>query len=486
MTTKPEPRQRVDVCIIGAGPAGSALAIRLAQLGHEVCVIERSIFPRPHIGEFLSPGIWSQLGMLGAGPAIAAAGFWPCRTSLVQWESDAATRRDHRAAAGLLVDRGRFDALLLDCARSHGVHVMQPAVLRRRACHSTGWHLEIEFADGTSALDAGFLADASGRSAALRGRKQHTGDRTLALYGYWRGRNLPREPRIEAGVDAWYWGVPVPDGTYNAMVFVDAADFRGKREASLNSTYHALIARCGLMAECRDFWLSGRVRVADATPYLDSDSIGPRSIKVGDAALALDPLSSSGVQKAINTALTGAVVVNTLLRCPGRADTASRFYRNNLSESSDRHRHWAARHYANASMVRTGRFWQTRAAGAGAELEPAAPLIDLARHSLADLPIALSPEAALVDEPCIVGDLVAMRPALHHPSLERPVAFLGGWEVATLLQPLHTDITLDALMNAWTIPIGSKPAIAAWLLDHRVIGIHNTWCKTEEGRIEQA
>ena len=58
------------------------------------------------------------------------------------------------------------------------------------------------------------------------------------------------------------------------------------------------------------------------------------SIKVGDAALALDPLSSSGVQKAIQSALAGSVVVNTLLQRPGEQALAREFYRENLSEAS--------------------------------------------------------------------------------------------------------------------------------------------------------
>lgn len=457
--------RRVEVCIIGAGPAGSALAIRLARLGHDVCLIERSRFPRSRIGESLSPGIHPQLEMLGVGPAVRAAGFRPCQGSLVQWESDAAVRRNFGANAGLLVDRARFDALLLEVARAHGVRVMQPAALRARARHGDGWRLEIESADGVTILDAAFLADASGRSAALRGRKQRTGPRTLALYGYWIGAGLPHEPRIEAGADGWYWGVPLPDGTYNAMVFVDTADFRAAHATALDTRYRALLARSGLMEVCREMRLAGPARIADATPYLDGDSIGPHHIKVGDAALTIDPLSSSGVQKAINTALTGAVVVNTLLRRPAQADAASRFYRNNLAESSDRHRGWAARHYATAA--RAGAFWQSRAAGATAE--PDKPARPTSGFPAPNLPVALSPEATIADEPCIVGDLVAMKPALHHPALERPVAFLGGWEVATLLRSVQTGMTLDALMNAWPIPTGSKPAIAAWLLNHHVI-----------------
>jgi flavin-dependent dehydrogenase len=469
MTRRSTLPQRVDICIIGAGPAGSALAIRLAQLGHDVCVVERSTFPRSRIGESLSPGIWPQLKVLGADTAIAAAGFWPCRTSLVQWEGDAAVRRDLGAAAGLLVDRGRFDALLLDCARAHGARVMQPAALRGRVRHERGWRLDIESADGVRTLEAAFLADASGRSAVLRGRKQRVAPRTLALYGYWRGDSLPREPRIEAAPDGWYWGVPLPDGTYNAIVFVDAEEFRSRRAASPAAAYRALIARSNLMAGCDGARLAGRVRAADATPYLDPDSIDRHSIKVGEAALALDPLSSSGVQKAINTALAGAVVVNTLLRYPQQAEAAMRFYRANLVDSSERHRRWAAGHYAVAAALRPRRFWQARAAGAVAEPEPKAPSIDLSRISPADVPIALSPEATFADEPCIVGDLVAMKQALHHPGLERPVAFLAGWELAGLLQPVRAGMTLGALMRTWPIPSRSKLAIADWLLGHRVL-----------------
>src|SRR5262249_9457723 len=161
-------------------------------------------------------------------------------------------------------------------------------------------------------------------------------------------------------------------------------------------------------------------------------STGARSIKICELALARDPLSSSGVQKAINTALAGAVSVNTLLRYPERADAAKRFYTGNLSETSDRHRRWAAHHYAVAAATRPARFWQTRAADAAAEPEriPPSEGFGIPDH----LAVALSPDAMLMPEPCIVGDFIAIKPALHHPDLERPVAFLGGSGVGGCLR----------------------------------------------------
>ena len=39
-------RPMAEVCVIGAGPAGSTFAARMAQLGHQVDLIERQRFPR--------------------------------------------------------------------------------------------------------------------------------------------------------------------------------------------------------------------------------------------------------------------------------------------------------------------------------------------------------------------------------------------------------------------------------------------------------
>ena len=70
MTTR-----RADVVIVGAGPAGAALAILLAEHGLDVVVLDRAALPRPKIcGEYLSPEAGRLLDRLGVLKALDAAG----------------------------------------------------------------------------------------------------------------------------------------------------------------------------------------------------------------------------------------------------------------------------------------------------------------------------------------------------------------------------------------------------------------------------
>ncbi|MBC7907110.1 MAG: FAD-dependent oxidoreductase, partial [Rhodospirillaceae bacterium] len=349
---------KVDVCIIGGGPAGSTLALRLAQLGHKVCVVERERFPREHMGESLSPGIWTQLDLLGAREAVEAMGFTPCREVTLHWYGADPERRDQNQQPGLLVDRGRFDQLLLRMAQAQGVQVLQPATLTACERHGEGWRLTIN----GRVVEAALLADASGGGVVLRSPRQFNGPRTLAISAYWQGASLATVPRIEAGRDSWFWAVPLPNGTTNAMAFVDTADFRARRIGSMEQEYDRLMAQSGLVAGCSDARKCQGVQVCDATPSVSLNGMSANHIKVGGAALVIDPLSSSGVQKAMQTALAGAIAVNTVLRRPGDAAQAVSFYQANILASADRHRRWAAQFYQTAAAHNPTAFWRARAA----------------------------------------------------------------------------------------------------------------------------
>src|SRR5438094_3698139 len=64
-----------DVIVVGAGPAGAATAILLAEHGLAVTVLERVRRSRPKIcGEYLSPEAGRVLDRLGALKAVDAGG----------------------------------------------------------------------------------------------------------------------------------------------------------------------------------------------------------------------------------------------------------------------------------------------------------------------------------------------------------------------------------------------------------------------------
>ena len=445
---------RADVCVVGGGPAGSTLAARLAALGNSVVLVERAAFPRKHLGESLTPGVRPLLESIGAGDVFEKSGALAVESVLLNWDGELRERIDPESR-GMLVDRGRFDTLLLKHAIAAGAKVLQPASFRDCTTLADGWRIRVEQGETSICIDARFLADASGRSFVTRGRKRQTGARTTSFYAYWEGSDLPKRPRIEAGSDCWYWGVPIPDGTYNTLVFVDPRTYSPDQ-------LQELVARSGLLAGCRDIHLDSPIQAADATPYIDEQSVTHNSIKVGDAALAIDPLSSSGVQKAIQTALSAAVVVNTLLRKPESSEAAMQFYRSSLADASERHCQWAGEYYGAAAASRNAEFWWRRASRS----EPVEAAQPIAASNFADEPLTLSPRLTFVELPCLEGEFVTLKSALRHPSLERPVIFVGGCELPPLVRRLRTGMKPMEIALLWSnqVPIGTGLALTGWLI----------------------
>jgi 2-polyprenyl-6-methoxyphenol hydroxylase-like FAD-dependent oxidoreductase len=249
-----------DVCVVGGGPAGASLALRLAQLGRRVAIAERAAFPRPHVGEALTAGALPLLEALGVRRAVEASGLLRSEWATVDWAGEQRRYRPH-GGPGLLVDRASFDALLLDAASAMpGVRRYQPARVVRATRDGAHWVIALHTGE---TVRASYLAEASGRAHLLRRSRRRLGAPTLALYAYYRGaRDCDlTETWVEAGPSAWYWGSPIPGGDFNATVFVDprpAAD------------YEALVRQSKLLGpRLRDARRSSEIRTCDATASAD-------------------------------------------------------------------------------------------------------------------------------------------------------------------------------------------------------------------------
>ena len=130
MTDAPPDANRVDVLVIGGGPAGAACATFCAQKGHRVRLLEKSRFPRFHIGESLMPETYWPLKRMGLLERLKASRF-PRKYS-VQFvgASGRASRpfyfhelNDHESSVTWQVPRDEFDAMLLDAAAEQGAQV---------------------------------------------------------------------------------------------------------------------------------------------------------------------------------------------------------------------------------------------------------------------------------------------------------------------------------------------------------------------------
>jgi hypothetical protein len=80
-------------------------------------------------------------------------------------------------------------------------------------------------------------------------------------------------------------------------------------------------------------------------------------------------------------------------------------------------------------------------------------------------PVRLSPDVYFHDSPCVVDDLIQLRRAVSHPAFTRPLAFLAGQDLASLLQVTPTARSLGHLISIWSsrMPLMTATSIAGWL-----------------------
>jgi flavin-dependent dehydrogenase len=445
-----------EVCVIGGAPAGATIARKLALLGHDVCLIEKSDNSQNKIGESLPPNILVLLDALGLRERIEAASFLRPEKAIVKWSDESAFTKSSYGQPGFMVNRGRFDRILLEAAKEAGAQVIQPARALRPAFDETKkWNIPARCDSGLVKIKAKYLVEAAGKNSFFkRGRKRYSAA-TVALCAYW--RNVKTETAatlVEAGREEWFWGAGLPDGDFSAMVFIDAK--RGRASRDLEAFYRSLLAESTLLRGCLSGELVGKVKGYDASGYIDEEPVNEHLIKVGEACFSIDPLASQGVQAAMNSGLQGAFVVHTLLTRPENSSEAMQFYRSRQEEIVARHHNFAARFYAESRFRNTGAFWQKRSvlqADERPEISPANPALS------GDLRLELSNAATLIETPCIAGDIITKTRALNHTSFERPIAYVNNTAIALLLDSIPQGGTAREITRAW-LPYISAPESA--------------------------
>jgi hypothetical protein len=272
----------------------------------------------------------------------------------------------------------------------------------------------------------------------------------------------------------------------------------------LEKLFRLSLTRSQLFANVASISFVSPVGTCSATPYLDLESWRPGYIKLGEAAFALDPLSSSGVEKALHLTLQAVVAANTLLQDADLTALAQDFYESRLLESAATHAVWTRDYYALAWPGAKYSFWADRLTKpdiprvgeapslltrfhaecsrrertetnrqrpltiSSANPEPiATPAFDVLLQS----PVRLSPDLQVIKTSCIVADRVQLRSAIMHPKLERPIAFLAGFDLILLLGSVVHVRTVGQLINLWSTQMPSQTAvrIVNWLWQQELL-----------------
>jgi flavin-dependent dehydrogenase len=391
-----------DILILGGGPAGCSAALGLARLGYAVLLITR---PRRAAVEGLSERVLQALETGGCRAARAAIGP-PVRRE-ASWNGATAAANQEWVVA-----RERFDAALLADAAAAGVAIL--AARTARLTHDAdGW--QVATGDGQR-RSAGFLVEARGRAAP--GRRLR-GPASTALTRRFAG--VPPCPRTAIATFArgWAWYASTGDGTGTLQIVVASAEPLPKRPA-LPALFDAALAET---APARDWLGSGQAAVEVATRHAEaSRAVRPleqRLFRIGDAALAPDPLSGHGVFEALASARSAVAVINTLLRRPQDAALAHAFYEERVRLAFERFARIGRDFYRLEQRWPDAPFWQARRRWPD----------DLPAHAPAT---ASAPQIAT--RPVIEDGFVALREVILTADQPRGVWQVGGVPLVAVLR----------------------------------------------------
>ena len=349
-----------DVVVVGGGPAGSAAALALQARGIGALVVERGAYDEPRCGETLHADARHALIALGAWQSFMSLRPVPAPRLLSAWGEARPRERPaelERGGHGWHIDRVSFDAMLARAAERAGalVYCGVTAVAVTRA--GTRWRVSLRGSKARTEVDARWLVDASGRSSFVArhaGARRASFDRLVGVVGRYDAPLDDGRLLVESVEDGWWYSTPVPGGKTVAVYLSDSDTLAGR---DLRMQYQDRLGAAPQTSARLGHLQGPELRVVAAATQSISPAAGESWIAAGDAAFTLDPLSGSGIRRALDGGLAAGIAIAAALH--GDNTAVDRVRRGLEAEVG---RELAARrdHYAQEQRWPASPFWARR------------------------------------------------------------------------------------------------------------------------------
>ena len=340
-----------DLIVVGGGPAGSTLAGLVKKLmpGRRVLLLERETGPRHHVGESLLPGLVPVLKELGAYEKIDGAGFprklgatYVWGADRTPWENDFNDvnievmlerygKLPERIEYAWQVVRSKYDEILLTHAQELGAEVRRGARVSGIIEQADGRITGVTLSTGET-LSAEFVADCSGQDGFLskfrKIREYNPALRNVAGYAYFKNAKWkysytghPDKTKIFIATigHGWFWYIPVSADVISVGLVTTVEHLKRAGEKDLRALFLRELRACEELwplvehAEMLDGFdgAEGDFQTHKDWSYLTREAAGPGWLAVGDAAVFVDPILSSGVTLAQLSAHRAAYTLAT-------------------------------------------------------------------------------------------------------------------------------------------------------------------------------